>query len=116
MTEDGAKSRRAVPRVRCRWQVKCVTENKKTFDTKTINISEGGVQIFTPVPFKKGDRLYMEISGYLGGQSHLIKVVGEGVYVSLSSTEGMQLGLKFVSQLKVEDLKFIRTYVKSMLT
>ena len=116
MTEEDGEKRRATPRVNCRWNVKCVTEQKKAFNTKAINISQGGVQVIAPVAFKKGDRLYMEITGYLAGANHVIKVVGVVVYVSLSSSDDMQLGLKFVSNLAIQDSKFLQAFVKSMVS
>ena len=114
MTDD-QNSRRSSPRVKCRWQVKCVTEQKKMFMTNSINISQGGVLIVTPVPFKTGDRLYVEIAGIISGRTHLIKAVGKVAYFSVSSDNLMQIGLEFISHLGIDDLKFIQTYVKVML-
>lgn len=115
MTEEGNESRRASPRVKCRWSVLCVTEQKKTFNSRAINISQGGIQVASPTAFKMGERLYMEIKGYLSAETHVIKAVGLVVYVSLASGDDMQLGLKFVSSLTIQDSKFIQQYVKTMM-
>ena len=114
MAEDSDK-RRVSPRVKCRWQVVCVTEQKKSFTTRAMNMSQGGVQIVAPVAFKKGDRLYMEIAGYMNGINHTIKVVGLVVYTAVSAGDEMQLGLKFVSNLPIPDSKFLQQYIKQML-
>ena len=85
------------------------------FMTNAINISQGGVLIVTPVPFKTGDRLYVEIAGFISGKNHVIKAVGQVAYFSVSSDNLMQIGLEFVSHLGIEDVKFIQNYVKAML-
>lgn len=108
-------SRRASPRVKCRWAVRCVTEDKKTFDTRAVNISQGGISVITPVPFKNGDRLYLEIAGYMNATQHLIKVVGSVAYFSVSSGDGMQIGLQFISALNITDSKFLQQFVKNSL-
>jgi len=108
-------SRRASPRVACRWRVRCVTEQKKVFETKVINISLGGLLVITPVSFAKGDRLYLEVHGFSQGQSHIVKVVGETVYFSIATNNQAQLGLQYVSDLSLADHKFIQQYVKLVL-
>jgi|GEM_PF-1255448 len=115
MNQEAPDTRRSSPRVKCRWQVKCVTEQKKTFTTNAVNVSQGGIQIVTPVVFKHDDRLYMEIQSYVSGQSHIIKVVGLAVYFSVSTNNETHLGLKFISSLTMEDSKTLQRYAKVML-
>ena len=113
--EKKEEPRRAAPRARCKWPVKCVTEQKKTFEAKAINISQGGIQLASNFAIKKGSQLYLEISGFVQGVNKVIKVVGKVAYTGVSATDGMQLGLQFTSKLSVDDNKFILAYVKSIL-
>jgi hypothetical protein len=93
----------------------CVTEQKKTFNTRVMNISQGGVQLSAPILFQKGDRLYMEIGGYMNGINQNIKVVGLVVYTAVSADRDMLLGLQFVSNLSIPDSKFLQQYIRTML-
>ena len=112
---EESDSRRASPRVKCGWNVKCVTEQKKVFTARALDVSQGGIQVTSPVAFKKGDRLYLEIAGYMSGKNHVIKVVGLVVYISVSTTNEIQIGLKYISNLALQDSKFLQQYVKAML-
>jgi len=116
VSELEGDSRRAAPRVKCRWPIKCVTEDKKTFAARAVNISQGGIQISVPIRFDKGKSIYMEITGYVNGQRHTTKVVGNIVYVGISPHNDFQLGLKFTSQLPPVDIKFISSYIRTMMS
>ena len=113
--EEGGDKRRASPRVKCRWSMMCVTEQKKTFNAKCVNISQGGIMFTSPVSLNKGGQLYLEIAGYFSGAHHTIKVVGKIACVGISSGNEIQIGLQFTSKLSLECNKFLTGYIRNCL-
>ncbi|MES2662130.1 MAG: PilZ domain-containing protein [Pseudomonadota bacterium] len=104
---------RRYPRARCNWRARCVTEAKKQFASRTVNISLGGVAVTSPIEFPKEVMLYFEVQAIFGGRTCQIKGVGKVVHTRIQSGTGQYvIGLEYLTDLPVEATRFIDLYVK----
>lgn len=113
-TENQYIKKRKYPRAPCAWKVRVISEEKSVYEARCIDISMGGVLIKAHEKFKKGDNLYLQISGYFEGQKKLLEVVGRVAYVVLNSGQ-FKIGLKFETD-TTPFQEFLKHYIHEKLS
>lgn len=104
------EERRQFVRRAARWNVTINTRDKYVIETKTIDISEKGASIESPISLAINDLVLLEINAYYNGKKSSFKVIGEVKRTTIAKS-GFILGI-FIKTASDEAFNFFRFYAE----
>lgn len=108
--ENGIERRRFVRRS-ARWNVIITTHDKYEIQARSIDVSEKGASIESPVDFRIGALVILNFSVFYKGKKLEYKILGEVKRTSIAKT-GFTLGM-FFKDASEETFKFFRLYAEA---
>lgn len=104
------EERRQFVRRSARWNVTINTRDKYVIETRTIDISEKGASIESPIAVALGDLILLQIHAYYQGKKSSFKVIGEVKRTTVAKS-GFTLGV-FFKTASDEAFNFFRFYAE----
>lgn len=105
-----AQERRQFVRRAARWNVIISTRDKLLINSKTIDVSERGASLESPIDIPSGELLLLEINTFYKGKKTNFKIIGEVKRTTVAKSH-FTLGV-FFKKASDDALKFFRFYAE----
>ena len=104
------EDRRQFVRRAARWNVTINTRDKYVIESRTIDISEKGASIESPIAVELGDLILLQVHAYYQGKKSSFKMIGEVKRTTVAKS-GFTLGV-FFKTASEEAFNFFRFYAE----